>query len=72
VQLSLIVGFDFVLQHTPFAVIIEPPSFRTDPSYFTIVCEMLSTLTVITEGKDVLSFFVQLLKNEINIKIVIN
>ena len=42
-----VVGLEEVLQHTPFAVIADPPSVIVDPPELAVVCPIVFTATVV-------------------------
>ena len=51
VWLLVVVGFDEVLQHTPLAVTVDPPSDVTFPPLLAVVCVVLVTAVVVTVGR---------------------
>ena len=55
VMLSLVVGLEEVLQHTPLAVTDDPPSDVTFPPLVAVVVVMEDAAVVVTAGRLVFS-----------------
>ena len=51
VWLSAIVGLELILQHTPLAVTVAPPSDVTFPPLVAVVVVMFVTVVVVKVGK---------------------